>query len=115
MPSTYGSSSDEDIPAWELPSGKRKPKWLCDTLREAEAFGPPKELVRTVVMPDRLGMALVVSLCDSEPSTFEGGSQHHVWRDTMMEEYHSIMKKDVWEIVPRPEGKSVVTSVGFTR
>jgi hypothetical protein len=28
----------------------------------------------------------------------------------MMEEYQSIMKNDVWEIVPRPEGKSVVTS-----
>ena len=27
-----------------------------------------------------------------------------------MEEYHSIMKNDVWEIVPRPEGKSLVTS-----
>jgi hypothetical protein len=28
----------------------------------------------------------------------------------MMEEYQSIMKNDVWEIVLRPEGKSVVTS-----
>ena len=27
-----------------------------------------------------------------------------------MDEYHSIMKNDVWEIVPRPEGKLVVTS-----
>lgn len=25
-------------------------------------------------------------------------------------EYSSIMKKDVWEVVSRPEGKSVVTS-----
>ena len=28
----------------------------------------------------------------------------------MMEEYQSIKKNDVWEIVPRLEGKSVVTS-----
>eukprot|EP00253_Pinus_taeda_P032980 PITA_32980 len=28
----------------------------------------------------------------------------------MMEEYSSIMKNDVWEVVPRPKGKSVVTS-----
>ena len=27
-----------------------------------------------------------------------------------MDEYHSIMKNNVWEIVPRPEGKSMVTS-----
>jgi hypothetical protein len=28
----------------------------------------------------------------------------------MMEEYRSIMKNDVWEVVPRLEGKSVLTS-----
>jgi hypothetical protein len=28
----------------------------------------------------------------------------------MMKEYQSIMKNDVWDIVPRPEGKFVVTS-----
>jgi hypothetical protein len=28
----------------------------------------------------------------------------------MAEEYQSIMKNDVWDIVPRPEGKSVVIS-----
>ena len=28
----------------------------------------------------------------------------------MVEEYQSIMKNDVWEIVPRLEGKSIVTS-----
>ena len=28
----------------------------------------------------------------------------------MVEEYQSIMKNDVWEVVSRPEGKFVVTS-----
>jgi hypothetical protein len=28
----------------------------------------------------------------------------------MVEEYQSIMKNDVWEVVPRPKRKSVVTS-----
>ena len=28
----------------------------------------------------------------------------------MMEEYQSIMKNDVWEIVLRPKGKLVITS-----
>ena len=27
-----------------------------------------------------------------------------------MEEYQSIMKNDVWKVIPRPEGKSNVTS-----
>ena len=61
-------------------------------------------------MPDRLDMVLMASLRDSKPSTFEEASQHHVWQDAMIDEYHSIMKNDVCEIVPRPEGKSVVTS-----
>ena len=28
----------------------------------------------------------------------------------MVEEYHSIMKNQVWEVVPRPKGKRVVGS-----
>eukprot|EP01018_Ginkgo_biloba_P029065 Gb_03166 [translate_table: standard] len=37
-------------------------------------------------------------------------SEQQVWQDAMMEEYSSIMRNDVWDIVPRPEGKYVVTS-----
>jgi hypothetical protein len=36
--------------------------------------------------------------------------RHLVWKDAMMEEYQSIMKNYVWDIVPRPERRSVVTS-----
>ena len=32
------------------------------------------------------------------------------WKDSLIEEYQSIMKNDVWDVVPRPEGKCVVTS-----
>ena len=32
------------------------------------------------------------------------------WKDAMIEEYQSIMKNDVWDIVLRLERKSVVTS-----
>ena len=47
---------------------------------------------------------------ESEPSIYEEASRHQVWKDAMMEEYQSIMKNDVWDVVLRPEGKSVVTS-----
>ena len=49
-------------------------------------------------------------LIDREPSNFQEASKQQVWHDAMVEEYASIMKNDVWEVVPRPEGKSVVTS-----
>ena len=33
-----------------------------------------------------------------------------VFNNAMIEEYQSIMKNDVWDIVPRPKEKFVVTS-----
>ena len=55
-------------------------------------------------------MAMVTGLHESNPSTFEEAWENQVWRDAMMEEYHSIMKNDAWEIVSRSEGKSIVDS-----
>jgi hypothetical protein len=52
-------------------------------------------------------VALMSSIIDSEPSSFEEATGQQVWKDAMMEEYRSIMKNDVWDIVPRPEGKFV--------
>ena len=49
-------------------------------------------------------------IIDSEPSTYEEVVEQHVWKDAMVEEYQSLMKNDVWEVVPRLEAKSVVTS-----
>ena len=50
------------------------------------------------------------NILDSEPSTYAEVASQQCWKDAMMEEYKSIMKNDVWEIVPRPDGKSLVTS-----
>jgi hypothetical protein len=47
---------------------------------------------------------------NSKPSTFDESTKHKVWKDAMIEEYESILKNDVWEVVPRPQGKSIVTS-----
>jgi hypothetical protein len=55
-------------------------------------------------------VALMSNIIDSEPSSFEEATGQQVWKDAMMEEYQSIMKNDVWDIVLRPKGKSVVTS-----
>jgi hypothetical protein len=46
-------------------------------------------------------MALMTELIDAEPSTSEQAAKHGVWQEAMMEEYASIMKNDVWELVPR--------------
>ena len=41
---------------------------------------------------------------------YEEVVEKKVWQDGMIEEYQSIMKNDVWDIVPRPKEKPVVTS-----
>ena len=46
----------------------------------------------------------------SEPSNFEEASNQQVWKVAMIEEYQSIIKNDVWDIVPRPKGKFVISS-----
>ena len=52
----------------------------------------------------------MTQLIDAEPSSYENAARHKVWQEAMMEEYASIMKNDVWEVVPRPEDKKVVGS-----
>ena len=47
---------------------------------------------------------------DKEPSNYEEVAEKKKWKNFIIKEYQSIMKNDVWDVVPRPEGKSVVTS-----
>ena len=55
-------------------------------------------------------MTLLSDIIDAELSNYEEAAEKKEWKDAMIEEYQSIMKNDVWDVVPRPEGKSVVTS-----
>ena len=55
-------------------------------------------------------MALLCDLLEKEPTFFEEAIQKKKWADAMTEEYQSIIKNDVWEIVPRPKSKDVVSS-----
>ena len=54
-------------------------------------------------------MALMSHIIDYEPSSYEEVVDQQVERDAMMEECQSIMNNDVWDVVPRPDGKFVVT------
>ena len=54
-------------------------------------------------------MALMCDLVDKEPTCFEATKQKE-WVDAMIKEYQSIIKNYIWEIVPRPKDKLVVSS-----
>ena len=49
-------------------------------------------------------------LVDQEPTSYEEAKQNKEWVEAMMEEYQSIMKSGVWDIVPKPKNESVVSS-----
>jgi hypothetical protein len=94
-------------------SKKRKPKWAEQLLKEAsEQVKSPKTSVRTSIPPQRYSghATLMSNIIDFEPTCFEEAIEKKAWRDSMMEEYASIIKNDVWEIVPRPKDKSIVSS-----
>ena len=49
-------------------------------------------------------------LIEKEPTCFEQAIQRKEWADAMTEEYQSMIKNDVWEVVPRLTNKDVVSS-----
>jgi len=78
-----------------------------------ENVGQPSSQCRQRRSPERYTgyMALFGECVDSEPSSFEEAVQQPVWVDAMVEEYDSIMWNCVWDVVPRPQDKSVVSSI----
>jgi hypothetical protein len=105
---------DDQVEAPDLIDGnnKRKPAWLQNSTEEEERSKIPRRSGRESKRPDRFSSytALMSKLIDVEPATFEEAISQQVWKDAMVEEYDSIMKNDVWDVVPRPEGKPVVSS-----
>ena len=96
----------------EKDSHKRKPAWAWELIQEIERYGDPEGMhrERKRTNPYNNYVALLCDIIDKENSTYEEASKNKEWKGSMIEEYHSIMKNDVWEIVPRLENKSVVTS-----
>jgi len=50
------------------------------------------------------------TIIQNKPSSFSYAVKHQVWKDAMTKEYESIMKNDAWEVVPRPQDKTIITS-----
>lgn len=96
----------------DIPIGRKRPLWARKTMQEAEKYAAPRGTFRESKRPQKFPsyVALMSHIIESEPSSVEEASNQKVWRDAMTEEYQSIIKNDVWDVVPRPEGKSIVSS-----
>jgi hypothetical protein len=102
----------ETIDSDTVPKTKKRPAWLEATLQDAERLKVLEGTFRKSKKPKRFSSyaAYMTKLLDEEPTTFEEAVQKKQWKEAMTKEHQSIMKNDVWEIVPRPKEKSVVTS-----
>jgi hypothetical protein len=60
-------------------------------------------------------VASLGDIINVNPTSYEEDAKKKEWKDAMVEEYQSIVKNDVWDVVPRPNDKTVVSSKGFTR
>ena len=47
---------------------------------------------------------------DEEPTCFELSSKNKECMQDMIKTYQSIINNDVWDLVPRPKDKSIVSS-----
>jgi hypothetical protein len=55
-------------------------------------------------------MTLMCDILEKDPTCFEEAIQKKEWSYAMTEEYQSIINNDLWEIVPIPKSKDVVSS-----
>ena len=93
-------------------SRKRKPTWVRESIQEAERYGASEGSTRTNKRskPYSSYVDLMCDVVDQEPNSYEEAAQKKEWVEAMMEEYQSVMKNDVCDILPKPENKSVVSS-----
>jgi hypothetical protein len=92
----------------------RKRTIEADRLRldAAQNIGAPISQCRQRQSPDRFAgyMALMRKCIVTKPYSFQEVVQDPTWVDAMVEEYDSIVKNSVWDIVPRLIDKSMVGS-----
>jgi hypothetical protein len=93
-----------DIPI-DIIVGYKSPAWARQTLQEAKGHKAPQGTTRERKRPKRFSsyLSAMTHIIDSEPSCHGEASGEQVWQDSMTEEYQSILKNDVWYIIPRPE------------
>jgi hypothetical protein len=94
--------SEEFVDPRDPPSDEdTRPRWFRDTLRDAEGHTTPRGTFRESRPPQIFSsyVALMSNIIDFEPSSFEEAIGQQVWKDAMMEEYQSIMKNDVWDML----------------
>ena len=119
-PQTYAEKPHAEVPGVETSTqaessrdGRKHKREANRLLEDArENVGAPSSQHRLRRSPERyIGyMALARECVETESSSFEEAVQQLIWVDAMVEEHDSIVHNSVWDVVPRPENKPIVSS-----
>ena len=94
---------ETDIQQPQQVDTRPRPKWFRSTIQDSRKVDPPQSSMRWSKPPERLSyMPLMTEFINSKSFSFEEVAQHDVWKEAMVEEYNSIMKNHVWDVVSRP-------------
>jgi hypothetical protein len=77
-------------------------------LRDSQEYVEvPRSMFRERKPPKKFPKYITLMSCiiDFKPSNYQEVVDQQVWWDSMVEEYISILKNDVWDIVTRLEGQ----------
>jgi hypothetical protein len=92
-----------DVPR-DIAVGRQRYAWAHSDSAGGREICTPRGTFRESKRPQRFSSYGAAMSHIIEPSCYEEASCQPIWRDAMMEEYQSIMKNDVWDIVLRPKG-----------
>jgi hypothetical protein len=86
----------------EMNTKKRRPAWAQEIIQDVEKYGAPDGSFREGKRPRPYSshVALLSDIVDAEPTSYEEATNKKEWKDAMVEEYRSIVKNDVWDVVP---------------
>jgi hypothetical protein len=81
---------------------KRRPYWAQKIIQDVEKYGAPDGSFKESNRPRPYSsyVALLSDIIDAKPTSYEEAAKNKEWKDAMVEEYQSIVKNDVWDVVP---------------
>ena len=90
-----------------IPRGKKRPSWAHEIIQDAKKCGAPKGTYRERNKPKPYSryVALLSDIIDTKTTYYGNDAYKKEWKDSMIEEYQSILKNDVLDVVPRPREK----------
>jgi hypothetical protein len=96
----------------ETSTKKKIPSWAHEIIQDVENYGALDGYFKERKKPRPYSsyIALLCDIIDVEPTCYEEVGEKKVWKNAMIEEYQTIIKNDVQDVVLRLKNNSFVSS-----